>query len=349
MNKIIKSFAKFCLMFSFMSYIAFSADKDFLIGSSSGESFKKVGAAGAQFLKIGVGGRGSAMAGANSAAANDLSALFYNPAGIYQIEGTQAMFSYTKWFGGFTHNFAAICVPLGTQFKLAASMTNLTSGDIEITTLNRPEGTGAYYSINDVAIGLTFAGKLTEQFTFGLTAKYVSNAFYNVASTGFGVDVGTQYDTGIEGIKLGFSLHNLGSEMKYSGQSLDIITRLNNNLNNASNQASLLSYAYTMPITFRAGISGDLLKMDNSKLIGAFDFATLSDTPEQYAMGLEWEYDNLLFVRGGYVIGHDQFGAAGGIGLKYNSNGIDSRLDYSINPTSSFGLVNRLNFIIGFN
>lgn len=349
MIKILKGFSKLFFVLTFTLYSAFSVDKDLVTGSSTGESFKKVGAAGAQFLKIGVGGRGTAMGGANSAAGNDLSALYYNPSGIYNIDGTQAMFSYTKWFGGFSHNFAAVCVPIGSQFKLAASMTNFTSGDIEITTLNRPEGTGAYYSINDVAFGLTFAGKLTEQFTFGITTKYVSNAFYNVSSSGLGVDIGTQYDTGIEGIKLGFSLHNLGSEMRYTGQSLEIVTKLNNYLNNASNQASLLAYSYTMPLTFRAGISGELFKTDDSKLIGAFDFATISDTPEQYAMGLEYAWSDLLFVRGGYVVGHDQFGAAGGIGLKYKSNGLDSRIDFSINPTTSFGIVNRLNLVVGFN
>ncbi len=349
MNKILNSYSKMFILFCITIYSAFSVDNNLVTGSSTGESFKKVGAAGAQFLKIGVGGRGTAMGGANSAAGNDLSALFYNPAGIYQIDGTQAMFAYTKWFGGFTHNYVAVAVPLGSQFKLGASMTNLTSGDIEVTTLNRPEGIGAFYSINDISFGLTLAGKLTEQFTFGITTKYVSNAFYNVSSSGVAIDIGTQYDTGIEGIKLGFSLHNLGSEMKYSGQSLAIVTRLNSYLNNASDQASLISYSYTMPLTFRAGISGVLLKSEDSKLIGAFDFATISDTPEQYAMGLEYAWNDLLFVRGGYVVGHDQFGAAGGIGLKYKSNGIDSRLDFSVNPTMSFGLVNRLNFVIGFN
>jgi hypothetical protein len=54
-------------------------------------------------------------------------------------------------------------------------------------------------------------------------------------------------------------------------------------------------------------------------------------------------------VRAGYRFGHDQFGLAGGLGLRYASGDFDGSIDYSINPSASLGLVNRLSVSMRFN
>ncbi len=327
----------------------YGIDESRVVGSSSGEDFKKVGAAGSQFLKIGIGARANGMGGAFSAVGGDLSSIFWNPAGIYGIKGTKADFSYTQYFADFTHSYAAVTIPVGEQFRLAASFVGFSSGDIPVTTVDRPEGTGEFFRSSDVSANLTFAGKLTEQFTFGITGKYINNSFYSMVADGFAFDVGTQYETGLSGIKLGFSIHNLGSQQRYQGQPLTVAAKVNQNLNAAPIDASFLTYGYTIPITFRAGISGELYAEEDNKIIGAFDFATLSDAPEQYAVGLEYGWKDFLYVRAGYVLGHDQNGLGAGFGLKYQSGDFDSRIDYSVNPTQTFGLINRLTVAIGLN
>jgi hypothetical protein len=47
-----------------------------LAGNGFSQEFAKVGTAGAQFLKIGVGGRGTAMGEAYDAVCNDASSMF---------------------------------------------------------------------------------------------------------------------------------------------------------------------------------------------------------------------------------------------------------------------------------
>lgn len=179
-------------------------------GSTTGETFVKVGAAGSQFLKIPIGARGNGLAGAYSSLCNDLTSIYWNPAGLADVKNIAADFSYTQWFAGFKHSFGAFALPIGRNFTSAISLVSLNSGNIEITTLEKPNGTGLSYQVNDVAIAFTFAGYLTDQFSFGLTAKYVSNAISNLSSRGIAFDVGTMYETGIRGIRLGFSIHNLG-------------------------------------------------------------------------------------------------------------------------------------------
>ena len=104
-------------------------------GSGSTGTYAKVGMAGGQFLKIGHGARGSAMAGAVAAITDDLSSIFWNPAGIAEIPSLTVGFDYTSWFAGFNHNFAAVGIPIGESFAFAVHYTGLSSGEMERTTL----------------------------------------------------------------------------------------------------------------------------------------------------------------------------------------------------------------------
>lgn len=324
-----------------------SAKNDNDITGSSGGEFVKVGAAGAQFLKIGVGGRAMGMAGANAALVNDLTGIFWNPAGVADVEGYSATFAYTSWFAGFNQMFAAFNLPLG-NFNLSAHFSRFGSGNIEITTFDEPNGTGTYYNVSDVVGGLTFSGYLTDRFSFGLTFKLINLAFSDVSSSGIAFDIGTMYETGVQGIKIGFAIMNLGTEQQYTGTSLNSTKKLNDAYFQAPIDVSYLTYPFEIPLTFRAGISSAFIDTDENTLTGEFDFITTSDVSEQYALGLEYVWNDLLCLRAGYLFGQDQFGLAGGIGLKYISGGFNSSIDYAVNPTQNLGLVHRISLNLGF-
>ncbi len=323
--------------------------------------FTKVGLSGGQFLKIGVGARGTGMAGAHSAVASDVSSVFWNPAGLASVKGYAADISQTFWFAGMSHNFASAVIPVGEKYRLAASFTSLSSGDIKITTMDQQDGTGGIYNVSDIALGLTLAGSLTEQFSFGVTAKYIQQAFTNVSAGGFVFDIGTRYNTGYKGIVLGFSINSLGTQQTFEGADLN---RANNPVGGVKTQPvdmRLLTAPFDMPLSFRAGIGTDLCKgavweaeydadgVQQHSLVTALDFETFSDVPEQFAAGLEYTWKELLSIRGGYRFGSDQFGLAGGIGIKYVGSGFDGQIDYSVNPSQTLGLINRISVAMKFN
>jgi hypothetical protein len=326
-----------------------------LYAPSAGK-FKKVGAAGSQFLKIPVGARSVGL-GAAASAVNDLSAIYWNPAGIGDISTISGHFSQTWWFGGFSHNFAAVAFPLGENYRIGASFVNFTSGDIPVTTLEQPDGTGATYTISDLAIGVTFGGQVTEQFSFGVTGRFVQNSLAELSSTGVTFDVGTFYQTDFYGLRLAFSVHNLGPDMQYSGQDLYQQRRLLEALNADPVAFSLVTNPYAIPLMFRAGVALDLLSVlqgrtntpklyaeghQEHRLIGAVDFETYSDVPEQFALGLEYTWNDLLALRAGYRFGNDQMWLAGGVGINYVGSGFRGQFDYAITPTRRLGLVHRL-------
>lgn len=318
---------------------------------TSADEYRKVGAAGSQFLKIGVGARASGMAGAYGSVGNDVSSLHWNVAGIADIKGISGSFSYTSWFAGFSHNFVGACVPLSDKYRAAISMTSFTSGNIPFTTIEQSQGTGVNYTVSDFALGLSFGGYVTEQFAFGATLKYVQNAFSNVSASGVSFDVGTVYRTDFHGTNVGFSIHNLGAQQNYTGQDLNRSNKTIPELSSSPVVQQLLTSPYDLPLIFRASASTDVMSIINGesitpddaehKWIAAFDFETLSDTPEQFSFGTEYVWKNFVAIRGGYRFGHDTFGVSGGVGLKYISGGFDGQIDYSISPVDNFGVVNR--------
>ncbi|MCJ7813542.1 UPF0164 family protein, partial [bacterium] len=73
-----------------------------------GQEFSKTGTAGAQFLKIGVGARGIAMSDAYGAVCNDVSSIFWNPAGLTQISNTSIMIAHTEWLADINYEAVAV-------------------------------------------------------------------------------------------------------------------------------------------------------------------------------------------------------------------------------------------------
>src|SRR5664279_2491782 len=104
-----------------------------------------LGASGAQFLKIPLGAKKSGMGGGVIALTDDASSIFWNPAGIAKVEGVNLHFSYMKWFDLFTMNAAAVAYNLGDMGVIGGSVVSFSTGQIEITTEQSPNGTGQYY------------------------------------------------------------------------------------------------------------------------------------------------------------------------------------------------------------
>lgn len=323
--------------------------------AATGDDFTKVGSAGGQFLKIGPGARANAMGGAYTAVANDLSAIHWNPAGVSDIEDVQVYVAYTSWFAEFQQNYAAVAAPISDDFRVSVFFMSFGVSDIPVTTINRPDGTGAKYSVNDVMFGAGFHGYLTEQFSFGINVKYVQNAFETVSAGGVAFDIGTMYDTKIEGIKLGFSIHNLSAERTFEGNPLEVQTNRIENVidpDNGGTQAPLSavvpSWPFSLPLIFRAGLSKDIIDSEEHFLLASADFVTMSDAPEQFAFGAEYVWNEILSLRGGYYYGNEQLGLSFGAGINYLSGAFDGTLEYSGNPTNNFGFIHRLNLILDF-
>ena len=151
----------------------------FLLFPTSAEatSFAKVGTAGAQFLKLGLGARGTAMGGAFVATADDPSAAYWNPACLVNVTGTQVQFTGTQWFGDILYGGAVVSKEFSGIGTFAVQYAMLHSGDMDVTTVEQPEGTGETFTCTDWVAGLSFSRMLTEIIFYFLVNEHVASLF----------------------------------------------------------------------------------------------------------------------------------------------------------------------------
>ncbi len=314
----------------------------------------KVGTTAASFLGIDVGPRASAMGSAYVSVANDASSMYWNPAGIAKLTNVDAMFSNSRWIADLSFNYAGVVMPLGSFGNLGVNATFLNMGQMERTTILQPEGTGELFDAASYAFGLAYARNLTDQFSIGINAKYITERLYNTSAGGFAVDVGALFDTHFNGIQLGMSISNYGSKMQLDGRDLQIQHDIDPgaNGNNPNINARLQTDQFDLPLLFRVGVSADLLKGAlNSNLIVSADALHPSDDVESINMGAEFTFNDMISLRAGYKgLGAKdaEQGLNYGAGLHYVLAGTILYVDYAYIDFGDLSAVHMFGVRLGF-
>lgn len=306
--------------------------------------FSKLGAGTGNFLNLPVGARATALGSSYSGVADDVTAMHWNPAGITQIAGASVGYSFGLMFAGINHHFAGATFPVGDQFRAGISALSYGTDDIEETTMFNQEGTGSFYRVRDLALGATFAGQLTDQFSFGVTAKFVNLTVASLSANGMAFDFGTLYNPGLLGLRLGFSVHNLSGGVQYSGTGLTQSGGVDPNSGNQNPDAELKAGESSLPLIFRAGISSNLMEGDETQsLLVSSEFSTASDRGEYLGLGFEYVWNKLIAARAGYQLGTDNaYGITAGVGVAYETGSFDGSIDYSIRPHVDLGFVQQI-------
>ena len=306
--------------------------------------FSKIGAGTGSFLNLPVGARGAGMGASFVAISDDATALYWNPAGITQLEGVSASYTFAPYFAGMTHHFAGVSLPLSEAWRVGIHALSYGSDAIEVTTLFNQDGTGATYTAQDMSLGLTIAGQLTEQFSFGATGKFISLKLADVNASTIAFDFGTIYRPGILGLRIGFAVDNLAPTVKYTGTGLIRRGGVNPTTGNQEPDVMLEGGEATLPLMFRAGIATDVFEgQDDQSLLINTEFSTAADRAEYVGLGVEYTWNKLVSARVGYHFGSDEaFGLSGGIGIDYETGSFAGRIDYAVRPHTNLGLTNHV-------
>ncbi len=283
--------------------------------ADAGNSLSKVGTAGAQFLKLGVGARYTAMGEASVASVDDGYALYWNPAAMGGLSKAHLEFTNTSWIENVTLNHIAYVSP--TRFgSFGISATVLSSGDMEITTIDQPDGTGRWFSATSYALTVGYARQMTDFFAFGMNVKYVAERISEERASGLAFDFGTMLRPGYRNLRIGMNISNLGPQLKFSGTELDF--RYNpspDNVNNDQAKGQLSVDSYELPLVFRIGAAYDLQYSRNTRVTFAVEAHDPSDNYQQGALGTELAFYDRFFVRGGYKINYEEEDFTFGAGL----------------------------------
>jgi hypothetical protein len=293
------------------------------------EDVQKVAQAGYQFLKIGVSAREAGLGGAAITQEGNADAVFYNPAGLSSIEGTAVFAGMTSWIADINVQAASAVKSFGAIGVIGISVLNTDNGDIEGTAIANNnigyEDTGML-DASEYALGLTYARRFSDRFGFGVTAKYCAQDLVARSSNVMAYDVGTIYDSKWNGVKIAMSIQHFATEIKYIDENFE------------------------SPLTFRVGVSADLLSMAgiSSEMHGLsleLEGVNPRDYSERIHLGGEYLFNDMIALRGGYKFNYDEESFSFGAGFKL----LGAEFGYSYSDFGEiFSSINRISASLNF-
>lgn len=280
----------------------------------------KAGTTGAQFLKIGCGARAIGMGEAYSAVADEVSAIYWNPAGLAQIGSRQVSAMHTMWLESINYDFLAYAQPL-MEGSIGVSLNYLSMSKMDKLDENGvKDGTFSPY---DGALNVAYAQKVGS-ITGGVNLKVIRQELDGDSATGFAVDLGTLHQLS-DKLQAAVVVQNIGPEIKFIEES------------------------DPLPMSIRLGISARLV----SKLVLALDGVAPIDNEPNLHVGCEYTLDAIrdfpIACRIGYkTTTASDLDALSGLsgGLGFYLRGLD--IDYAWVPYGDLGDTHRISLGMKF-
>jgi hypothetical protein len=337
------------------------------------------GTTAGEFMLLGAGARGTALGSAFSSIVDDVTALYYNPAGAAAMSrpgfsvGTYQYAAETNYtWGGLVFPFSGGARAIGLQ------LGTFGFGDQKVYTVDDPDGlaTGTY-SVRETFIGLSLAQNFSDRFSAGITAKGIFDNLGQATGRAFAVDFGANFHASLSGhpIRLGFTLQNLGTNLSYEGDALniDVPRDVPGGVTTLPQPGQLRTKGFNLPTVFRVGLGYDLLNGESNRLTLLSDFNQMSSNRAGFSAGGEWALDQLggsafgVALRGSYTYApantydltnplsdtalNDEENLQGlslGGGLNYSRNNFNLGIDYAWRYMGILGSTNFFSFSLGW-
>lgn len=277
--------------------------------------YLKAQSTGAVFLKIPIGAKATGLGSAFTAISNDITAIYYNPAGLVQLNKKEISITHTEWIANSKFDFIGYAQP-STNQTIGLGLTYLSYGEIEAYNKNRQQiGT---FSAQDLAITTSYSKFLTNSLSIGLNFKFIQQNIESEKAAGFGFDLGILKKLTQIPLQIGFAFKNIGPELKF------------------------IKKSYPLPLTLSVGACYTLFNF----LILASDI-NYEPINNHFGVSFGSEYTPIssLSLRLGYLLTKEKISTIGaGFGLKL----FNCHLDYCFLPYSVLGDTHRLSFTLRF-
>ncbi|MBD3374820.1 PorV/PorQ family protein [candidate division KSB1 bacterium] len=322
------------------------------------DNWKRAGQAAMPFLRFGAGARMMGMADAGLTVRGDAAALFYNPAGIAYVQGGSVMLSNMDWLMDTSIMTGAIAYNLGALGTVGISAMFYDYGDpIQATVIDETQAFGyrdvGTFEPSEYVIGFGYGREISAQFAIGGQVKLAyqdllggdvqtgiayqkadgswQRDFHDATQTSLAFDFGTMYDTGFRSLTLSMSIRNFGREVIYEQERFDL------------------------PLSFRIGLGADVFNLLNmqqdGQALGLYvDWIHPRDWDERVNTGLEYGFNDMFFLRGGYKYNYTSEGLVVGGGVKVELPMGLVRIDYAYKDTKDtlFDAVHVYSLNLGF-
>jgi hypothetical protein len=314
-------------------------------------SQQKLAQTGFNFLSVGTDARATGMGEAFTTIEGSSTALFYNPAGIAAVSSFMDLSTnQLKWIADIKYLSGTVAFsPFeGRYGVVGVSLLNVSYGEFKFTRVAQNEQ--GYEDIEGwpkpsaYVVGLGYGKALSNQFSVGGQVKYASQSLgksyvpvytqvtdasgqtrrdtslvardYSVGT--FAFDFGTIYKTGLKSLAFGVSINNFSREIKYERES------------------------FQLPLSFKIGISMNLLDLvpdlaEDHSLFVSLDAVHPRSYAEFLNIGGEYVFGKTIAVRVGYVTHRPDYGLSAGLGVRK----FGVAVDYSYMPHKIFNDIQR--------
>lgn len=260
-----------------------------------------LGTTGADFLRLGIGTRATAMGGNFVGLADDVSALYWNPAGLATQHHRQLDSMQLNYVADITYQYIGGVYPLGSDTTVGAYYSSLGTPMDNVTTYTQHGGTGAKFNSAASVISLSYATKLDHNRYVGVSVKNINERLADNSASGFSFDAGMHIKEFFSSqMSLGLVLQNFG------------LGSLRPNEPIGSNLKAGLGYQVNDQLTVVADVNrpleGDMI----------------------YGVGAEYWMSPSLALRGGF---NTLTGIAMGVGVRWSS----LYLNYAYVPYGDLG------------
>jgi len=283
---------------------------------------ERVGQSGAAELLFNNVPRSSALNGLNIGNSDGIESSFVNPAGVGTTEGTELLFSHTRWLIGsdIRVNCFGISQNLGDERGvLGLAINAFNFGDIPRTTVAVPDGSLGTFRVTYLNLGLTYAKRFGERIYVGTTVRVISESTPEVSATGVALDAGVQYRAGDrDRLKLGIALRNVGPTMRFDGDGLTRRVLVNNN-NDFTSTVAFQSEDFELPAQLSMSGSLDFFLGSSNTVTATAGFISNSFYYNQGGLGLSYKYKEFVILRASFLYENGIFGETVGIDGRYNA------------------------------
>jgi len=305
------------------------------------------GTTGGEQLLIPVSARGIALSGAFLSDITGLESLYYNPAGLDLGANNEAMFSYMSYIADINVSYFAIGSRLGSFGSLAISFKSIDFGDIPVTTVDNPDGTGSFYTPSFITAALSYGKKVSDKISIGFSAKIIYESILNSAAAGAAIDFGAQYS--INNFSLGAAVKNIGTNMSYTGSDLQVKTTVPGSaLGSGNGIYQAVAEESPVPGYVEFSTAYHFNVFDQNKFMAGSRYRSSSSSEDQLAFGIEYAFMNTFFIRAGYDMmltdnAKQIYGPTLGTGINYYiADELSVSLDYAYRTVKEFANPNHV-------
>jgi hypothetical protein len=313
--------------------------------SVSQVNLKKLGQNTMGFLEVPVSPKAAAMGNAYTAVSNDAVSVFYNPAGLANIQsGFNAFISYTKWIADINYSAAAIAKSFGNMGTFALSALIVDYGEIQGARLLSQADPQGYeltenVDVSSFAFGLGYGKQISDKFSIGGliqiagqklgNSELVQGTVDNNVSTwilNFGIKY---YPITDSDFRFAMAIRNFSQNIKYEEVSAQL------------------------PMSFMFGVAWDVMELfstgnRNHAFLLSTEFLHPNDYTERINLGGEYNLAGLIAIRGGYEFNRDVASWSTGIGLTPSVGNKKLEVNYSYSNFDVFDGVNRFSLVVSF-